>query len=223
MRIETIGKATLYLGDCREILPTLDKVDCVITDPPYGVNGSSGTINKASGKTDYCASWPDSPEYIKTVIAPSIAAALALATRGAITPGSKCAWMYPAPDIIGGYYQPASTGLCVWGAMNFQPIFFYGRDPRIGLRITPIAVPINEAGEKNGHPCAKPLKAWTWLVGKVSLDDETVLDPLMGSGTTGVACMNLGRKFVGIEIKEKYFDIACERIDQAQKQIRLFA
>lgn len=61
-----------------------------------------------------------------------------------------------------------------------------------------------------------------WAVNKASLQTEVVVDPFMGSGTTGVACMNLGRKFIGIEIEKKYFDIACERIEQAQKQVRLF-
>ena len=81
-----------------------------------------------------------------------------------------------------------------------------------------------EAAEKNGHPCPKPIGQMKWLVHRVSpFGDETVLDPFAGSGTTGVACMNLGRKFIGIEIEPKYFDISCERITNAQRQDRLFA
>ena len=69
----------------------------------------------------------------------------------------------------------------------------------------------------------KPLSFIIKLVGKASLPDETILDPFMGSGTTGVAAMQLGRKFIGIEIEPKYFDIACERIENAQRQETLFA
>jgi DNA modification methylase len=221
--VVTIGDATLYRGDCLEILPTLPKVDAVITDPPYGIAGSSGSINVAAGKGNYAGAFEDTPDYIQRVIAPAVALAISKATRAAVTPGHKCNGFYPVPTVIGGYYQPAATGLCLWGSCNFQPVFFYGRDPRIGLKITPIAVPMNDADDKNGHPCAKPLKSWTWLVEKVSLAGETVLDPLMGSGTTGVSCMQLGRKFVGIEIERKYFDIACERIENAQRQVRMFA
>ena len=72
------------------------------------------------------------------------------------------------------------------------------------------------------HPCAKPIKTWTKLTNRATRYGETILDPFMGSGTTGVACANLGRKFIGIEIEEKYFDIACERIEATQAQGRLF-
>jgi site-specific DNA-methyltransferase (adenine-specific) len=222
LRKEVIGRATLYLGDCRDIVPTLGKVDAVVTDPPYGINGGSGTINVASGKGLYGSVFPDTPEYIENVIAPAFRQALDICDRAAVTPGHKCNAFYPGPDIIGGYFQPAATGLCVWGSCNFQPIFFYGRDPRIGRAITPIAVPLNEAGEKNGHPCAKPLKAWTWLVNKVALSGQVVLDPFMGSGTTGVACHSLGIDFIGIELDPAYFDIACKRIEDAQRQADLF-
>ncbi len=79
-----------------------------------------------------------------------------------------------------------------------------------------------EQAEKNGHPCPKPIKSWQKLVNRVSRKGETILDPFMGSGTTGVACAKLGRKFIGIEIEPKYFDIACERIQKAYDQPDLF-
>ena len=80
-----------------------------------------------------------------------------------------------------------------------------------------------ESDIKGNHPCPKPESFMRWMVGKASLPDETVLDPFMGSGTTGVACMNLGRSFIGIEREPKYFDIACRRIEDAQRQGRLIA
>lgn len=78
-------------------------------------------------------------------------------------------------------------------------------------------------GEKRGdHPTQKPIGVMEWVIGHVPLPAQTILDPFMGSGTTGVACMNLGRKFIGIEIEPKYLDIACRRIDDAQRQQRMF-
>ena len=76
--------------------------------------------------------------------------------------------------------------------------------------------------ERVGHPTQKPLKVMRWCIAQAG-NPKTTLDPFMGSGTTGVACMNLGRKFIGIEIEPKYFDIACERIENAQRQARMFA
>ena len=221
--IVKIGDATLYCMDALEFCESSPEVDVIITDPPYGINGGSGTLGKARKKSNYVGDWDDTPEYIELVIAPIFAECLKRAKRAAITTGGKCSGFYPHPDVIGGFFQPAATGLCKWGSVNFQSILFYGSDPRIGKKITPIVVTLNEAGDKNGHPCAKPIKAWTWLVNKASLEGETVLDPFMGSGTTGVACANLGRKFIGIELEREYFDIACERIEAAYAQGRLFA
>ena len=76
--------------------------------------------------------------------------------------------------------------------------------------------------DDNGHPCPKPERYANWLVDRGAAQGETVCDPFMGSGTTGVACVKLGRKFIGIEKDSKYFDIACRRIDQAYAQPRLF-
>lgn len=218
-----IGNATLYLGDCRDILPTLPKVDAVITDPPYGVNGGSGTIGKASMKTKYNARFIDTPENVEALIVPAIVLALSMAKRGAITPGNPCLWLYPKPDDIGAIYQPATTGLNKWGRETTQPVLFYGKDPRSGLTIQPKHYVSTVRAEDNGHPCPKPLGLMLWLVNRASLADETVLDPFMGSGTTAIACQNLSRNFIGIEIEPKYFDIACRRIEDAQRQGRLIA
>lgn len=79
-----------------------------------------------------------------------------------------------------------------------------------------------EASEKNGHPCPKPVRFMQRLVGRCSLPAETICDPFMGSGTTGVACAKLGRKFIGIELDPRYFDIACKRIEKAYSQPDLF-
>lgn len=223
LRVERIGDATLYLGDCREVLPLIENVQAVVTDPPYGVSGGSGTMGKASQKTKYASPFEDSRESVRTIFAPAVSLALSKAKRGIVTPGSPCAFLYDEPDDIGCLYQPATTGMSKWGRATMQPVLFYGKDPRAGLTIQPLHKIITVAAEKNGHPCPKPIEAALWMVDRASLAGETVLDPFMGSGTTGVACASLGRPFVGIELHEPYFEIACRRIEAAYKQPRLFA
>ena len=217
-----IGNATLYLGDCRDILPTLGKVDAVVTDLPYGYGKPSGTIGMASTKRLYDR-FDDTPENVRENCIPSFVAALKLAGgRGAVTPGNRCAFYYPEPEAIGCFYQPAATGMCRWGRSTSQPILFYGNDPRLGKTIDRTSFQLTEKASTDEHPCAKPLKAWTWLTWKLALEGETVLDPFMGSGTTGIAAHANGQRFVGIEISPAYFDLACKRIEDAQRQGDMF-
>ena len=218
-----IGNATLYLGDCREILPTLPKVDAVVTDPPYGVMlGEAGTGDERAKRQKAYTMFSDSAEYIKTVCVPAITSALAIAKRGFVTPGNRNAWLYPSPADVGVWYNPAGVGRGKWGFILAHLILYYGKDPNAGRRATASSAwALNDsvADIKNvEHPCPKPLKFAKWAVTKVSTDKEIVLDPFMGSGTTGVAAVQLGRKFIGIEIEPKYFDIACRRIEDAQRQ-----
>lgn len=222
LRKEVIGDCILYCADAREVLPLLSPVHALVTDPPYGVSGGSGTMGKASTKTKYEANFPDTPEYIETVCAPLIAYCLKMSTRGAVTTGTRNMFKYPEPVDIGGFTNPAGCGISFWGMVTYQPILFYGKDPRVGKSIGSLTHHMNSGAKGIDHPCPKPLKEWTWLVNKVSLPGEIVLDPFMGSGTTGVACANLGRKFIGIEMENKYFDVACRRIEQAYKQPDIF-
>ena len=221
-RREVIGDCTLYLGKSQDIISCLGKVDALITDPPYGINGSNGTIGKKRNKGGYTGLFPDTPEYIRDVIVPIIEASLFISDRGAITTGGKNCGFYPNPTAVGGYVQNASSGLCVWGSCTLQPIFFYGRDPRIGKTITPITYHLNEAPAKVGHPCPKPQKAWTWLVNKSATFGQTVLDPFLGSGTTLISCASLGLRGIGIEMDPDYFEIACKRVQKAYDQPDLF-
>jgi len=222
----TIGDATLYCGNCIDILPTLpDKsVDVVITDPPYGIGIRTGTKSRQRQHKNSYTAFEDSLSYVKNVVIQGIKESLLKPThgRGIVTPGIKALWLYPEPAVLGGFYAPAAIGMCSWGWQNYQPILFYGKDPRGGKTIQPTVYKLTERSPDIGHPCPKPLKAWEWVTNRGSLDNETILDPFMGSGTTGVACANLGRKFIGIEIEPKYFDIACKRIEAAQKQGKLF-
>lgn len=226
---EVIGNTTLYCGDSTEVLAYLRdmnedfQVDCFVTDPPYGLGKRTGTISKSrQHKNEYESNFEDSEEYIQDVVVPIIEFLMPHSKRGAITPGSKCAWYYPKPEVLGGFLHPATTGMCSWGRTTYQPILFYGKDPRSGITIQHITKSVTEKAMTDEHPCAKPLNGWTWLVDRVSLEGELVIDPFMGAGTTGVACANLNRSFIGIEMESKYFDLACREIENAYKQPTLF-
>lgn len=218
-----IGDATLYCGDCMDILPTLPKVDAVITDPPYGINGGAGGDAKKHKKAHYvCSDWEDTPEYIKLNPVAVVEFCIANGIRAALTPGRRCAFLYPNPADIGGFWIPGAANNGKWGFGLLDPILYYGKDPRAGLGAGTSGTVITDPARIEGHPAAKSIKSMLWLVNKASLRGETVCDPFMGSGTTGVASIELRRKFIGIEREPKYFDIACKRIEAAYAQGKLF-
>jgi len=222
---QAIGDATLYCGDCLEILPTLGKVDAVVTDPPYGVNYEGSTTKHGKNGGRYL-SFDDTPENVKKICVPAVRLAVGLARSAAITPGLANAFQYDEPRAWGCIFYPSGANSGPWGFICSQPIFYYGKDPYLAksLGSRPNGFSTTEATDRSvAHPCPKPIKQTEWLVNRTSFECESVLDPFMGSGTTGVACANLGRKFIGIEIEERYFQIACERIEAAYAQGRLFA
>ncbi len=217
----TIGNAELYCASALDVVPIV-AFDALLVDPPYGIDGGTGGDSKDYNKGGYCgAEWQDTEEYISGFVVPVLTLALGKAKRAAITPGVRCMHHYPRPRDVGCYWTPAAATHGPWGFTTFQPIYYYGKDYRAGKGALPSGKVVTESAEKNGHPCPKPIKAWEWLLDKVSVEGETVFDPFMGSGTTGVACYNLGRKFIGVELERKYFDIACERIQAANAQGRL--
>ena len=209
MRIETIGNATLYLGDCRDILPTLPKVDAVITDPPYGI----GTGKKRMGPSG-SLEWGEQ-EWDKTIDQQGIDLA--------IQKGRVCI-------VWGGNYYTLPPSRCWLSWDKCQPEEWYStahfelawtnmdRNART-FRLSQVQA-YSTMGKE--HPSQKPLALMIWCI-KHADDPATILDPYMGSGTTGVAAMNLQRSFIGIEREPKYFDIACRRIEDAQRQGRLIA
>lgn len=228
-----IGDCRLILGDCLEWLesvPPCFRVHSVVSDPPYGV-GFTGKIavqrdgGQTKGGAGY-ANFEDTPENIDRVVIPAISRALSISNRSAITPGTRNMFKYPVPADIGCFYSAAGTGVGRWGFTCSQPILFYGKDPfleaGLGSRANSLGQTYPNDANAVGHPCAKPLPQMIWLVNRASAPNETVLDPFMGSGTTGVACVKLGRSFIGIEIDEGYFDIACERIRKAYAQPDMF-
>lgn len=198
-RIEVIGDATLYLGDCREICKTMGEVDAVVTDPPYG-------IYKKGGK------WGRKAEHRWDTEAPPEVGEIASLGRQAIIWG-------------GNYFAlPPSRGWLTW----FKP----DRVPSAAdVELAWTSIDMNSRqivhsisatnAERCGHPTQKPLRVMRWTLGFVP-NAETIFDPFMGSGTTGVAALELGRKFVGIEIDATYFDMACRRIEDASRVRPLF-
>ena len=207
---------TIYHGDCREIVPALDGINAVVTDPPYGVSfegkNTKHTMRRESG---YIA-LDDSPEYVATVVVPIIQQFVDAGLRVVMTPGLRNMFAYPKPDGVGTIFYPSGAGLGRWGFTCSQPIFYYGKDPYLatGQGHRPDSFSTTEAAPDNGHPCPKPIKTMRWLVNKASLPGETILDPFMGSGTTIRAAKDLGRKAIGIEIEEQYCEIAVRRLSQ---------
>jgi len=222
MREEVIGRARLILGDCRDVLPTLGKADAVVTDPPYGIGEAAGA-NKSRAKlaptNDYGNDdWDNAP------INPETMAQVRSAGRWLIVFG-------------GNYYDcPPSSCWLVWDKDNGDNDF---ADCELAWTNLPKAVRRikwtwngfirqGEMSRKPGqwairnHPTEKPVGVMKWCIGHLPDNTQTILDPFMGSGTTGVAAVQMGRDFIGIEREEKYFDIACKRIEDAQRQQDLF-
>ena len=205
MRIEKIGDATLYLGDCLEILPTLPKVDAVITDPPYGIakawkGGFSPKHGwgKAGVDAGFRNDWDNET--------PSESLMKLILSKG----DEQIIWG-------GNYFNlPPSRCWFVWNkpergfTLAEAELAWTNRDNIVRVYDGPRSDPGRE------HPTQKPLALMTWCVNKTS--GQKILDPFMGSGTTGVAAVYMGRAFIGIEREAKYFDIACRRIDDAYRQ-----
>jgi site-specific DNA-methyltransferase (adenine-specific) len=204
---------TIYHGDCREILPTLDKVDLVLTDPPYGIDGGRGGTSTARGKGDYISAFDDTREFIQYCVVPSLFTLIEWKTLVATT-GWNNMDLYPPADGFGVFHSPASCGMQRFGRTDAQPILYYGWHHLQGKEPQPCSYRMIEAPPKNGHPCPKPYKAWMWLYDKCSYDGCLTLDPFMGSGTTLRAAKDLGRQAIGIELEEKYCEIAANRLAQ---------
>jgi DNA modification methylase len=209
-RKETLADGIeLWLGDCREVLPTLGKVDAVVTDPPYGIgrDGQNKTTGGNGGRKAYeFKGWDQSR---------------------------------PAPEVF-DLIRSASDNQVIWGGNYFADLLpaagkwlVWDKGQRIdqsdgelaytsqngALRIfTQNRVALLIEGAE--HPTQKPIEVMVWSVRQFP-DAHTILDPFMGSGTTGVACVQLGRKFIGIELDPGYFDIACRRISDELKRPRL--
>lgn len=207
-RKETIAEGVeLYLGDCREIMPMLGAADAVVTDPPYGVSYSSGWNNKFKK----IAIANDATPVIRDWLVNQVGAGRALIF------GS---WKVPKPQntkmvLIWDKGTVGMGDLSLPWFPSTEEIYVLGRGwPGTRTRsVLYTSVGFNHNLNEH-HPTEKPVSVMTELLQKTD-KDWTILDPFMGSGSTGVAAVKLGRKFTGIEIEPKYFDIACRRIQAA--------
>ena len=215
IREERIGDCRLLLGDCLSIMPLLDPVDAVVTDPPYGI-GESGQKNRTRGKKAAPGKYKDCHWDNEPASADHIEAIKAAA---------------PHQIIFGGNYftglGPTSCWL-VWDKQNGENDF---ADCELAWTNLQKAVRrvywrwngmIRKGDDIREHPTQKPVGVMEWCINHLPDSAETILDPFAGSGTTGVACVNMGRRFIGIERDQDYFDIACKRVEEAYRQPDLF-
>lgn len=212
-----IGCATLYEGDCLEVLPTLGTVDAVITDPPYGIESLVGAYGRGARNIAGDASLDALEDALITLneyhsdfwalvfyscrVSPAF-----FALQHGLSYFGEVIWDKVAPGMGNPLrYQHENIAIFKKGApCAMEPTFSVLRAYRAG----------------DVHPHEKPLSVMRRVC--EILDANVILDPFMGSGTTGMACASLGRKFIGIEIEPKYFDIACKRIEDAYAQPDMF-
>jgi len=214
--IVTIGDATLMHGDCLEILPTLEKVDAVVTDPPYGINYKPFNKNWDGTKKSVTGVCGDDKQFNPVPFLGFGEVILWGANNYQLPVGDALIWDKRGGKNIDGMIGDSCE--VAWRKTRKRSHVHIKRLLHGGV-INADSATGNNA--KRYHATQKPVAVMEWCLGFV--EGATILDPFMGSGTTGVACANLGRKFIGIEIERKYFDIACERIDAAYAQGRLFA
>ena len=235
-----IGDCRLLLGDCLEIMPTLGDVDCVVTDPPYEAslhtskNKLRGPVRVDTGpdlrgldfepidaiRSDVvalcgslCQGW-----FLAFCTIEGVAKWADVINSAPPKYKRACIWVKPdsTPQLNGqGPAQGAEcfvtawcgTGYAKWNAGGKRGVYTHC---------------VNGSWRHGEHPTEKPIALMREILVDFTNPAQTVLDPFMGSGTTGVACAKLGRKFVGIELEERYFEIACERIEKAYDQPDMF-
>lgn len=216
-REEVIGDCRLILGDCLEVVPTLGKVEAVVTDPPYGIGESSKNFaprGKLASADKYKPSeWDNATADTAVMMAIDVA-------KHSIVFG-------------GNYYNlPPTSCWLVWDKQNGTNDF---ADCELAWTNLPKAVRriywrwagmlqrnMGDKKEERLHPTQKPVGVMEWCIGHLPDTAQTILDPFMGSGTTLVACAKMGRKGIGIEIDPDYFEIACKRVEDAYRQPDFF-
>jgi len=201
-----IGDAELWHGDALEVLPTLENVDSIVTDPPYGTGwvkggGRAGEFNAKHEKPAwdvFSTAWITMPPSCPT----AFFCAESFLGKACLAFDRPHVARYVKTNVRpGGINREHIVSSVPWLADRWEVVEYNGDNP--------------------DHPTQKPIGVMRWVV-KNFPGTGTILDPFMGSGTTGVAAVQMGRKFIGVEIERKYFDIACRRIEDAQKQVRLF-
>jgi site-specific DNA-methyltransferase (adenine-specific) len=221
-REEIIGDCRLILGDCLEVLPTLGPVDAVVTDPPYGnkhggdsARFSGGNTRRGKGSTHgpiVGDGLPFDPRPIMLGTSQIIWGANYVPQH--LQPGSLLVWSKRRPHAYGTFL---GDGEVAWfsrgtGIYLFEHTFA-GSSAALEHH--------GNAYAPSAHPFQKPIAVMEWCLQKVP-EARTILDPYMGSGTTGVACAQMGLGFVGVEIDPPHFDTACRRVEEAVRSPRMF-
>lgn len=235
VRKEIIGDCTLYQGDCLEVMPTLGAVDHTISDPPYEASLHAAKAHLSSLRKD---SGPELKEInFQSVddVRPAVVEVVS----------SICSGWFIAFCTVEGTWKWAEEinaspmkykRACIWVKPDSTPQL-NGQGPAQGAECFVVAWAgtghakwnaggkrgvyrhiVNPSDRHGAHPTEKPWRLFAEILADFTNEGQTVLDPFMGSGTTGVACVKLGRKFIGIELDPDYFDIACERIREAYRQ-----
>lgn len=239
MRVEHIGAATLYLGDCLDVLPMLHglgdgcqnpdvsveqgrgagndlktRIDTIITDPPYGVGLDYGDAVDDS----LAASTTRLIGFIDTAVA---AADIVLTTVGCYAIETALYAQRP-PKWRLCWRKGITSRPCAVGFTDWEPVFVYGSGS-VHRHAHDLFTAAPEKMGAWGHPCPKSEDWAKQLISRFSKAGDVICDPFMGSGTTGAVAVKSNRNFIGIELEPKFFDIACQRIENAQRQERLFA
>ena len=210
-RVETTEHCTLYLGDCLDVLPTLGKVDAVVTDPPYGIAHSS---NRGASWADSVIEGDQDTSVRDAVVTWCGSLAFAMFGKWTVKP-PKC-----RACLVWDKGHAGSGDLSMPWKPNWEQIYIGGKGwyghRGSGVLTGPQMITWESAGRV--HPHEKPV----WLLEEIitKAPRGTILDPFMGSGTTGVACINTGRRFIGIEKEPKYFEIALRRIREAERMAK---
>jgi len=201
-----LGEHRLICGDCTDPAVVVrvmggERADLCLTDPPYATGGISD-------------GYDIDPKDLQELINNFLPIAQQVSKRQLLTPGNAHQFIYPKPTWVLAWFVSAGTGANPWGFTFWNAVFAYGKDPYLekGLGSRPDAFVKTEAAEKVSHPTSKPVGVWSWLVERGTTEKgQVVFDPFSGSGTTIIACENLGRKCRAVELSPGYVSVALER------------
>ncbi len=223
-RVEQIGDATLYLGDCRDVLPTMTGIDADVNDPTYGIGVKTTTVSSKRGidprnGSKYGHDWqpvhgddaPFDPGHLLSFRNLVLWGANNYADK---LPTSPCWFSW---DRKAGKAADSDITDCELALVRGLPFNTVRQFSHMWAGFQRDS----EVGEKHQHPTQKPVALFSWCL-SFFRDASAIADPYMGAGACGVAAVKAGKGFIGIEIDERYFDIACRRIDAAQRQRDLF-
>jgi site-specific DNA-methyltransferase (adenine-specific) len=195
---------TIIHGDCREVLPTLERAALILTDPPYGVNLAYDTYD------DTEANWYALMGAMLPMMRAQAEMVICVSCQIRRLP-----WVYQnhAPDWLMCWHKGSPGHVSFVGFNDWEPLLVYGKPKGLQMHDY-LSIPNTERMGANGHPCAKPEKWAAWLIDRATKPGDTVIDPFMGSGTTLRAAKDLGRKAIGIDLSERYCEIAARRMGQ---------